>query len=311
MFFALTPARFGLSRSVLLAAGLLTCLPFIAVPAAHAQSLVATVNDSPITNRDVEQRARLLRVLKKNTSHDAVMESIYESRLKLNETAKYTLKPSEQDAVNEIARLATEMKVKPQALYATVQGSKIDKAAWVEYFGALSAWRTLVAALNKNVSVSETDVRAEVAKEGSKASNEYRLRQVIFILPANASGAMIQSRAQQAEQLRGRFSDCDAGLQLARGMSEVVVKEQTSRSAGNLAPEMIELLEKTPTGHLTPPQRGAQGIEMIAVCGKSSAGSESGIAENVRQTILGKRLEVAGAKLYKPLRDRAIIVQRH
>jgi peptidyl-prolyl cis-trans isomerase SurA len=310
MFFALTPARFGLSRSVALAAGLLTSLSFINVPAAHAQSLVATVNDSPITNRDVEQRARLLRVLHKNTAHDAVMESIYESRLKLTETSKYTLKPSEQDAVNEIARLATELKVKPQALYASIQGSKTDKAAWIEYFGALSAWRTLVGALNKNVNVSETEVRAEVAKQGSKASNEYRLRQVIFIVPANASGAIVQSRAQQAEQLRGRFSDCDAGLQLARGMSEVVVKEQTSRSAGNLAPEMIELLEKTPTGHLTPPQRGAQGIEMIAVCGKSDAGSESGIAENIRQTILGKRLEEAGAKLYKPLRDRAIIVQR-
>jgi len=311
MFSALIPARFGLSRSVVLAAGLLTSLPFITVPAAHAQSLVATVNDSPITNRDVDQRAKLLRVLKKNASHDAVMESIYESRLKLNETAKYTLKPSEQDAVNEIARLATEMKIKPQALYATVQGSKVDKAAWVEYFGALSAWRTLVAALNKNVSVSETEVRAEVAREGNKASNEYRLRQVIFILPQNASGAVVQSRAQQAEQLRGRFSDCDSGLQLARGMSEVVVKGQTSRTAGGLSPDMIELLEKTPTGHLTPPQRGAQGIEMIAVCGKSDAGSESGVAENVRQTILGKRLEEAGAKLYKPLRDRAIIVQRH
>jgi peptidyl-prolyl cis-trans isomerase SurA len=311
MFFALTPARFGLSRSVVLAAGLLTSLPFITAPAAHAQSLVATVNDSPITNRDVEQRARLLRALKKNATPAAVMESIYESRLKLNETAKYTLKPSEQDAVNEIARLATEMKVKPQALYATVQGSKVDKAAWVEYFGALSAWRTLVAALNKNVSVSETEVRAEVAREGSKASNEYRLRQVIFILPQNASGAVVQSRAQQAEQLRGRFSDCDSGLQLARGMNEVVVKGQTSRTAGGLSADMIELLEKTPTGHLTPPQRGPQGIEMIAVCGKSDAGSESGVAENVRQTILGKRLEEAGAKLYKPLRDRAIIVQRH
>jgi peptidyl-prolyl cis-trans isomerase SurA len=311
MFFALTPARFGLSRSVILAVGLLTSMPFIAAPAAHAQSLVATVNDSPITNRDVDQRARLLRVLKKNTSHDAVMESIYESRLKLTETSKYTLKPSEQDAVNEIARLATEMKVKPQALYAAVQGSKVDKAAWVEYFGALSAWRTLVAALNKNVSVGEGEVRAEVAREGNKASNEYRLRQVIFVLPQNASGAVVQSRAQQAEQLRGRFSDCDSGLQLARGMSEVVVKGQTSRTAGGLSADMIELLEKTPTGHLTPPQRGAQGIEMIAVCGKSDAGSESGVAENVRQTILGKRLEEAGAKLYKPLRDRAIIVQRH
>jgi len=311
MFFALTTARFGFSRSVLLAAGLLTSLPFIEVPAAHAQSLVATVNDSPITNRDVDQRARLLRVLHKSTSHDAVMESIYESRLKLAETSKYSLKPGEQDAVNEIARVATEMKVKPQALYASIQGSKLDKAAWVEYFGALSAWRMLVGALNKNVSVSETEVRAEVAKQGSKASNEYRLRQVIFIVPTNASGAVIQSRAQQAEQLRSRFSDCQAGLQLARGMSEVVVKGQTSRTAGSLSPEMIELLEKTPTGHLTPPQRGAQGIEMIAVCGKSDAGSESGIAENIRQTILGKRLEEAGEKLYKPLRDRAIIVQRH
>ena len=72
----------------------------------------------------------------------------------------------------------------------------------------------------------------------------------------------------------------------------------------------MEILDKTPVGQLTPPQRGAEGIEMIAVCGKSQAGSDSGAAENIRQTLLSKRLEGVADRLYKPLRDRAIIVQR-
>ncbi|HEV2571619.1 peptidylprolyl isomerase [Methylocella sp. CPCC 101449] len=313
MLSALIPGRNALHLSfaaMLLAAGT-TALPLPGLaPAAHAQALVATVNDSPITNQDVEQRMRILRVMRKPATNAAALESIYESRLKLAETGKYSLKPSEQDAINELARVATEMKLRPQALLASIQGARVDKQAIQEYFGAMMAWRSLVGALNKNVSVPESEVRAELAKQGAKAAGDYRLRQVIFVVPRNASGDYIQSRSQMAQQLRGRFNDCQSGIQLARSMNEVVVREQMTRGAAGLSPELMEILDKTPVGQLTPPQRGAEGIEMIAVCGKSQAGSDSGAAENIRQTLLSKRLEGVADRLYKPLRDRAIIVQR-
>lgn len=312
MLSALRPGRNALylSFAAMLAAGTLGLpLPGLA-PAAHAQALVGTVNDSPITNQDVEQRMRLLRVMRKPATQDATLESIYESRLKLAETAKYGLRPGEQEALGELSRIAGDMKMQPQALLTSLQNARVDKQAIKEYFGAIMAWRNLVGALNKNVSVPESEVRAELAKLGKKAIGDYRLRQVIFVLPTNATPDVVQSRMQVAQQLRGRFTDCQAGIQLARSLGEVVVRDQMSRGAGSMSDGLAEILDKTPVGHLTPPQRGAQGIEMIAVCGKSEAGNDSSAAENIRQTLLSKRLEQVADRLYKPLRDRAIIVRR-
>ncbi len=55
------------SRKNIMRAGaalVLGSLLFSPAPQAYAQSLVATVNDSPVTSYDLEQRMKLLRVLR-------------------------------------------------------------------------------------------------------------------------------------------------------------------------------------------------------------------------------------------------------
>ncbi len=282
----------------------------VAVPA-QAQTIVATVNDSPVTNYDLEQRMKFLRVLRKNASREAALESIVEDRLKLAEINKYGLKPSDQDAAGEVARIAAANKIPPQSLGGAMQAAHVDTKHWQEHGRAQVGWRGLVSALNKTVGVSETEVREEVAKRGGKKNNnEYRMRQIILVVPTSAGAAAYENRMREAEGLRTRFTSCDSGVQLARGLKDVAVKEQISRSGATMSDQLAEVLERTPVGRLTPPQRSATGIEMIAICGKGAEGSDGAAAQEVRQTLLSKKLETAGVKLYEPLRKRAVIVRR-
>jgi peptidyl-prolyl cis-trans isomerase SurA len=284
-----------------------------ALPAsqARAQALVATVNDSPVTTYDLEQRMKLLRVLRANATREAALESIVEDRLKLGEITKYGLRPTEQDAAAELGRIAAERKIPAGALGGSLQAAGVSAGHWQEHGRAQVGWRGLVGAINKGVGVSEVEVRQELEKRRGKGdSAEYRLTQVILVVPGSAGPGVAEQRAREAENLRSRFNDCQSGLQLARTLKDVAVKAQFSRSGSSLSPELAEVLQRTPVGRLTPPQRGATGVEMIAVCGKGAESSDGQAAQEIRQTLLAKKLKVEEEKMYAPVRKRAVVVRR-
>ena len=271
---------------------------------ARAQALVATVNDSPVTTYDLEQRMKLLRVLRANATREAALESIVEDRLKLGEINKYGLRPTEQDAAAELGRIAAERKIPAGALGGSLQAAGISAGHWQEHGRAQGA-------INKGVGVSETEVRQELEKRRGKGdAAEYRLTQIILVVPGSAGPGAAEQRAREAENLRSRFNDCQSGMQLARALKDVAVKAQFSRSASTLAPELADVLQRTPVGRLTPPQRGATGIEMIAVCGKGAESSDGQAAQEIRQTLLAKKLKVEEEKMYEPVRKRAVVVRR-
>ncbi|MFZ9501169.1 MAG: SurA N-terminal domain-containing protein [Beijerinckiaceae bacterium] len=302
-------SRLGLTSAILALATLFAAPG--AGSSARAQALVATVNDSPITNYDLEQRVKLLRVLRAPATPQAALESIVEDRLKLAEVTKYGLRPSDQDAAAELGRIAADRKVPPASLGAALQAAGVTQKHWQEHGKAHAGWRAFVQALNKTVGVSENEVRAELEKRRGKAdANEYRLRQIILIVPRTAGAGAYEARMREAEGLRNRFTDCQAGLQLARGLSDVVVKEPISRSGAQLSGELTAVLERTGVGRLTPPQRGATGVEMLAVCGKSQEGTDGAAAQEIRQMLLARKLKGEEEKLYAPIRKRAVIVRR-
>lgn len=295
-------AVFTLATSVMLAAG--------AAAPARAQSLAATVNDSPITTYDVEQRVRLLRVLRQTATPAAALESIIEDRIKAAETRKYGINPSAQDASQELSRIAAARKIPAAALGPALQSARVDTQHWQEHGKAQVGWRGYVAALNKGVSASETEVRAELARRGAGKLQEYNLRPVVFIVPRNASPGVAEARAREAANLRTRFNGCDSGLRFARALRDVAIRQPINRSLTALPDSMAATIEKTPVGRLTPPARTADGYEMLAVCGTRRSGSDSSAAQEVRQELINKKLEGVAERLYKPLRKRAVVVKR-
>lgn len=277
---------------------------------AHAQALVATVNDSPITTFDVEQRMRLLRAMRASASREAALESLIEDRIKLAEVRKYGIQPSNQDALNEMGRIAAERKIPAAQLSQSIQAAGVAPTHWQEHGRAQAGWRGYIAALNKALGVSETEVRAELKRRGGSAMGEYRLRPIVLIVPRNADPGVVAARGREAANLRARFTNCESGLQVVRGMRDTALRPVATRSAASLSPQFAAIIEKTPEGRLTPPQRSADGIEMIAVCGKSRGGTDGPAAQAIRDELLARKLKAVGERLYAPLRKRAIIVRR-
>ena len=134
----------------------------------------------------------------------------------------------------------------------------------------------------------------------------YRLQQIVFVVPANPSPAVLQARLDAAKALRNRFDGCNNGLQLARQLPDVAVKEPMSRTSDSFSPALRKVLSETQKGMLTVPDRTTNGIEMIAVCDKND-GDTNTLHDQVQKDIISQKLVGVSAQMYKDLRKTAVI----
>ncbi len=299
-----------MSRSVGLALTLtgLVCVAEAALPSsAAAQSIVTAVNGDPITTFDVDEYMKILRLEHKPSSRSDALEAVTADRLKYDEARHWGLDGSDADIGSVLARVATTVKMDTQGFSEAAGKAKIDLDTIRNHLRAIAAWDNLVRARNKGLGVTEEEVTAEIAKGSVGKITNFRLQQVIFVLPANPTPAAIESRTAQARALRNRFDGCDTGLQLARALPDVAIKESMSRTSDSLSAGLKKVISETPRGMLTTPERTTNGVEMVAVCEKSDASDATTLRERVQKDLITTKLVSESAKMYKDLRATAVI----
>lgn len=299
------------TRLAAILATALFCSLFGPLPQAHAQAIITTVNGDPITDLDVAQRSKLLRVLHQPATHDAALNSLIDDLLMIQETRQYGMKPTDSEIGQEIVRAADQIKIPPEVLVGQIQSAGVSDTHYKQHFSAILMFDSLMQAFRKGVEPSEAEIRADLAKEGNKVANtQYRVHQVIFVIPTAGGVAAIRGRMEAAQQLRVRFTDCNSGLQLARAMDNVAVKEEIVRNAAQLNAPLKKLLDSTSVGRLTAPHRTTEGIEMIAVCAKTASNDDSALRAAISARILAGQIDAAAEKRLKELRANAIIVKK-
>ncbi len=284
------------------------------VPAAgpaFAQVIVASINGDPVTDIDIAARIKMLRVLHKPATRESAIESLFSDRLMIDEASKFSINPQDSDLSPQIIRVAKDVKLAPAALIAALEHGGVPADHFKAYFRAGLAFDVLVQALNKGVEASEKEVRAELAKEGGKAASgtEYTVRQVIFAVQRSANAATLTERVHEAEHLREKFLSCESGIPIARGIIDVTVRDPIVKTAIELGDVLRQLLDATPTGHLTAPSRTAEGIEMIAVCKKTQSTDDSAARAAIEKKILDAKIAADAERRLKELRAKAVVVK--
>ncbi len=282
------------------------------VAPAFAQAIAVTVNGDPITTIEVDEQMKFLRVLKQPASRDTAMEDLIADRLKLRQANKFGIDATEAGMTQTLNQLSVRNKTTSQALVAALQAAKANTDLVRSHLRALSAWNDYVKSRNKSLAVSDNDVTAALASDASlgKGLTEYQLQQVVFVVPVNSPPSLYESRLREAQALRTRFTDCASGLPLARALPDVAIKPPISKTTSTLPEATRKALETTGKGRLTPPDRTAAGVEMIAVCGMDEDIDNSSIRDNVQEKLLTERLAKEAERLYKDLRATAV-VEKH
>ena len=278
---------------------------------AFAQTIVVSINGDPITNIDIDERMKMLRVLRKPATREAAIESLFSDRLKIREAGKYSINPQDSDLSPQIVSTAKEMNLPPEALLAALEHAGVTPDHFKAHFRAELAFGIFVQALNKGVEASEEQVRAELAKQGGKAASgmEYTVRQVILAVPHSTTPTTLTERAHDAERLREKFLSCESGIPIAEAMTDVTIRDPIVRTAVELNDRLRQLLDSTPTGRLTPPNRTTEGIEMVAVCKKGASKDDSAARAAIAQKLLAAHVTADAERRLKELRAKAVVAK--
>lgn len=293
-------------------AGVLALLP---APAA-AQQVVALVNGEPVTALDVAQRLKLHQIsTRRSPSRQELIEELINEKIKIQQAMRLGIPVTDIEVDRMFAQIAQSAGRKPTEFADTLTKSGIDVPRFKNRIRAESAWRQVMQQQSPaSFMVRDADIVALLTARGQTAqisATQYSLRQIVFVVPRGSSETTRTTRVREAEAFRKTFTNCEDGFTLARQQREVVVKDPVVRLSTDLNPRLRELLDKTSIGALTPPEPIPGGIEIVAVCGRKETIADVSARREVREELLGKRIQVGDKELLDKLRARSIIEYRN
>jgi peptidyl-prolyl cis-trans isomerase SurA len=308
----ISPLRFTLT--VLMVSGALAAIPG---RAAQAQNAVVVVNGDPITNFDIDQRAKLMQLSNggKAASRQEAMEELINDRVKIKEAKKFNLDMSASDVDAQYAVTGARMRLTTEQLNKVLEGRGIRPETLKLRIKADFVWSQLVRGrYGQSLIVGEKDIASaiEVKGDGKASGDSYedKMRPVVLLVPRGASPATVEQRKKEAESLRSRVQSCDQAEGFFRSMRDGVVRDLVTKTSADLPASLRELLDKTPVGQMTPPEVTRQGIEMVALCNRTVS-TETPQKREARDKLFAQKYEAQAKKYLQEARRGSMIEYRN
>jgi peptidyl-prolyl cis-trans isomerase SurA len=296
--------RRWLATLLLLAAG---C---IAPSLAQAQ-VVVVANGSPITAYDIEQRTKLtISSAHKTPTRQEVIQDLIDDRIKIDKAKSYGLVVSDDEINQAFNGMASRQHIPMPAFIQFLTRAGIFPDTVKARIRAELTWTQLVRGkFNTTLQVGESDVAVAMRarNEADTVGYIYTLYPVIMVVPSGSPPPVIEAKRREADNLRSRFINCKEGLEMARGLRDVAVREAVTRSSADVNEQLRDLLGSLPIGRLTTPEATAQGLQMFAVCDKKASKTESPVQREVKDKIFQRRFEREANRYLEELRKSAMI----
>jgi peptidyl-prolyl cis-trans isomerase SurA len=291
-----------------------TQMPDIRTLSKRDSSIAVLVNEDPITDYDISQREKLMRLGGAKTSTKIATDELIDETLEMYEGRKRGYKAPEAQVDGAFASIAQSLKMTPAQLTKALASRGVDAATLKQRVRAQITWQYLVQRRTQlKAQVKSQDVANAILAKGNPTDmtlNEYMLQQIVFIVPQGSSPALYAQRRREAEAFRQRFQGCDNSLAQAQKLRGVVVKDIGRRDATQLNGAEGEDIKKTTAGNTAPPYQMSEGIELIAVCSVKQVQSQAAARAEVTNELYGKQAKDLGKDYLDELRKAAIIEYR-
>lgn len=292
----------------------LAVILFAGVPAtARAQNVVVMVNGEPITNLDIEQRTKLGALSgSKAVGRQQVLEELINEKLKIKEGKKFGVEPSGADIDGSFAQMGSRMRLSPEQLSQMLEGRGIRPETLKQRIKADTVWSSLIRGRYKDsLLVAEKDVQTAAGGEKTAGESlEYKMRPLVMILPRGSAAPAVEARKKEAEALRARIQSCADAENTFRSMQNATIRATVVKTSADLPQPLREVLDKTPIGHLTPPEVTRQGVEMVALCGRGPTTADTPKQREIREKLYTEKYEARSKSYLRDIRKSAMIEYR-
>jgi peptidyl-prolyl cis-trans isomerase SurA len=281
---------------------------------AFAQNVAVIVNGDPITEFDIDQRTRFLKLTSpKPPTRSQVLNEIIDEKLKVREGKRWGIEVSDSDLDAAYAGMGERMHKTAAELTQDLQKSGVDPATLKSRIRADIVWQQLVRGrYSASLQPSDKDVELALPKDAEKpeATTEYTIRPILLLVPPGSPQTAYESRRKDAESLRARFKSCEEGLPTARAIDGAVVREQVVRNSADLQAELRKILAAIPVGQLSAPETTKLGVELFAICSKRESKTDTAEKRKAREAIFSKRFDEQSKQYLRRLRREALIERK-
>jgi peptidyl-prolyl cis-trans isomerase SurA len=292
-------------------------LMMLCVTPSRAQTVAIMVNGDPITNLDIEQRSKLnFLSTHKAPVRKQVIDELIDEKLKIKEAKKYSIDPSASDIDGLYSGMSSRMRITPDQLTKSLATSGIRPETLKERMKAEMVWSSLIRGrFKESLQVGEKEVVAaaksdETPDKPNSESFEYKMQPIVLIVERGSPQAAIEARRKEAEALRNRVQTCDEANSLFKSMQNAAIREAVTKTSADLPAPLRDVLDKTPLGHLTPPEVTKQGVEMVALCDRKPTTVDTPKKKEIRDKMFTEKYETKSKAYLQDLRKAAMIEYR-
>jgi peptidyl-prolyl cis-trans isomerase SurA len=281
-----------------------------------AQSVAVMVNGEPITHYDIEQRSKLIALTtQKQPARQDVINELIDEKVKIREGKKFGVDPTSSDVDQSYAQMSSRMRLTADQLSKTLENAGIRPETFKARIKAEVVWTSLVRGRYKeSLQVGEKDVAAKVREGGTEKLEieafEYKLQPVVLLVPRGSPPSAVELRKKEAETLRERVQSCEDANRYFRAMQNAAVRDLVTKTTADIPEVLRGLLDKTPIGHLTPPEVTKQGVEMVALCGRKPTTIDTPKKREIREKMFVEKYEAKSKSYLQEVRKAAMIEYR-
>jgi peptidyl-prolyl cis-trans isomerase SurA len=278
----------------------------------RAQSVACMVNGEPITTLDIEQRTKLnFLTTRKQQPRQEVLDELTNEKVKIKEAKRYGVDPSASDMDQAYAGMAQRMRITTDQLTKSLESQGVRPEALKARLKAEMVWGSLVRGRYKeSLQVGEKDV-ADAAQQGGETTQtdafEYKLRPIVLIVPRGSAPSATDLRRKEAESLRERVQSCEQANSYFTSMQNAAIRDPITKTSADIPGPLRELLDKTPVGHLTPPEITKQGVEMVALCERKPTKVDTPKKREIREKMFAQKYEAKQKAYLNEIRKAAMI----
>lgn len=308
-------AALGLGLALTAAAPALHPARAAAQDEANAFAPAAFVDGKAITNFDVQQRARLLRMsgVRPDLDLEAGLESMIDERLKRTAATAAGIEVTPEEIQNGLARFADAQGAKtPAALEAKLRAAGVSLVVAREFIETEIMWSSLIRRdFQPSVDLGPTEVDDQIKALGLDKTVEFSLGEIAMAL--GAAPQEVEQRARDiVREVRGG-ADFSA---LARRWGQTPSAPKGGlvgwAPASQLPQQLSQMLSRMQPGEVTDPIPVPRGVVILKLVDRRETPREltEEDRERVRFQLLEQRLSRLAEGRLQELRARAYVERR-
>ena len=277
-----------------------------------AQTIACMVTGEPITSLDVEQRTKLnFLTTRKQMPKQEVLDELINEKVKIREAKRFGVDPSGSDVDQAYVSMGQRMRLSPEQLTKSLESQGVRPETLKSRLKAEMVWSSLVRGrFKESLQVGEKDVNDAALGSGESSQAdafEYKLQPIVLIVPRGSAPTAIELRKKEAESLRERVTTCEQANAYFKAMQNAAIRDIVTKTSADIPGPLRELLDKTPIGHLTPPEITKQGVEMVALCERKPTKVDTPKKREIREKMFAQKYEAKSKAYLNDIRKAAMI----